>query len=140
MICRKLTAANFRNIEAATVEFSPGVNLLVGDNAEGKTNLIEAIYYISLGESFRGAPESEMIRFGTDDATVSLDFADSQREQNVSVHIFRDKRRRFEQNGVKIFKMSDIVGALRAVLFCPEHLSLIKDGPSLRRGWIDVAI
>lgn len=140
MLCKKLKAENFRNIERAEVSFSPGVNLLVGDNAQGKTNLLEAIGYISLGKSFRGATEAEMIAFGHDSASVSLDFSDSLRDQNISVGIFSGKRRRFEQNGVKIYKMSDIVGAIRAVIFCPEHLSLIKSGPGERRAWLDMAL
>ena len=140
MICKRLKVGNFRNISSADVEFSEGVNLLSGDNAQGKTNLLESIYYISLGKSFRGATESEMIKFDSDFATVSLDFEDSVRTQNVSVQIFRDKRRKFEQNGVKITKMSEIVGALRAVLFSPDNLSLIKNGPSERRSWLDVAL
>ena len=140
MKVNRISVSGFRNIESAEVEFCDGVNLLLGDNAQGKTNLLEAIYYMSLGKSFRGAAEVEMIGFGKDFASVSLDFNDSLREQNLTVRISRDKRRRFEQNGVKIFKMSDIVGALRAVLFSPDNLSLIKDGPSERRNWLDVAI
>ena len=140
MICKRLKVGDFRNIGSADVEFSEGVNLLSGDNAQGKTNMLEALYYISLGKSFRGASESEMIRFGCDSSFISLDFSDSLRTQNVSVNIFRDKRRKFTQNGVKIAKMSDIVGALRAVLFSPDNLSLIKNGPSERRSWLDVAL
>ena len=140
MICRRISVEGFRNIESATVEFTDGVNILVGNNAQGKTNLLEAIYFITLGKSFRSATESEMIGFTSDHAAISLDFCDSVREQNISVRIFRDHRKRFEQNGVKIFKMSDIVGEMRAVLFCPEHLSIIKEGPSLRRNFLDVAI
>lgn len=140
MICKRISVEGFRNIECATVEFCDGVNILVGNNAQGKTNLLEAIYFITLGKSFRSATESEMIGFSSDHAAVSLDFCDSVREQNISVRIFRDHKKRFEQNGVKIFKMSDIVGEMRAVLFCPEHLSIIKDGPSLRRNFLDVAI
>ncbi len=140
MICKRISVEGFRNIESARVEFCDGVNILVGNNAQGKTNLLEAIYFITLGKSFRSATESEMINFSSDHAAISLDFCDSIREQNISVRIFRDHRKRFEQNGVKIFKMSDVVGELRAVLFCPEHLSIIKDGPSIRRGFLDVAI
>ncbi len=140
MICKSISVEGFRNIDAAQVEFSPDINILIGDNAQGKTNLLEAIYFITLGKSFRSATEAEMIGFDRDFAAISLDFADSLRDQNISVRIFRDKRKQFLQNGVKIFKMSDVVGELRAVLFCPEHLSIIKDGPSLRRGFLDVAI
>ena len=140
MICKRISVEGFRNIESADVEFSDGVNVLVGNNAQGKTNLLEAIYFITLGKSFRSASESDMIGFSSDHASVSLDFCDKIREQNISVRIFRDHRKRFEQNGVKIFKMSDVVGELRAVLFCPEHLSIVKEGPSIRRGFLDVAI
>ena len=140
MICKRITVQGFRNIENEEICFSDGVNLLRGDNAQGKTNLLEAIYYISLGKSFRGATEKEMIGFGKDFAYVSLDFRDSVRDQNISVTVSRDKRRRFEQNGVKIFKMTDIVGSLRAVLFSPDMLSLVKDGPSERRSFLDTAL
>ena len=140
MIVDRIKAVGFRNIESAEVEFSSGINLLSGDNAEGKTNLIEAIYYISLGKSFRGANEKEMIGFGKTEAEISLDFEDSLRKQNITVRFSNEKRRKFEQNGVKIFKMSDIIGACRTVLFCPEHLSVIKDGPAARRNWLDLSL
>ena len=140
MICKRISVEGFRNIENASVDFIDGVNVLVGNNAQGKTNLLEAIYFITLGKSFRSATEAEMINFSSDLAAISLDFSDSLRDQNISVRIFRDHKKRFEQNGVKIFKMSDIVGEMRAVLFCPEHLSIIKEGPSMRRNFLDVAI
>lgn len=140
MICNSIKADNFRNIQHAEIEFAEGVNLLHGDNAQGKTNLLEAICYMSLGKSFRGASESEMIGFGEKNATVSLDFTDSTRRQNLTVNFFSDKRRKFTQNGVTVFKMTDVVGALRAVLFSPDDLSLIKNGPGERRSWLDVAL
>ena len=140
MICRSVRVGDFRNINEAQIEFSPGVNLLRGDNAQGKTNLLEAIYYMAIGKSFRGASEAEMIGFGKSSAFVSLDFEDNIRRQNLSVTFYRDKRRKFVQNGVSIYKMSDIVGAMRAVLFSPDNLSLIKNGPSERRSWLDTAL
>lgn len=140
MICRGIQALNFRNIADATVPFSPGVNILYGENAQGKTALLEAIYLISLGRSFRGAHESELIRFGEDYSRISLDYTDSLRDQNITVYISKDKRRQVEQNKVKITRMSEVIGQFRAVMFCPEHLSLVKDGPSERRSYLDVAI
>lgn len=140
MICRGIQALNFRNIADATVPFSPGVNILYGENAQGKTALLEAIYLISLGRSFRGAHESELIRFGEDYSRISLDYTDSLRDQNITVFISKDKRRQVEQNKVKITRMSEVIGQFRAVMFCPEHLSLVKDGPSERRSYLDVAI
>ena len=120
--------------------FSPGVNILHGDNAQGKTALLEAIYFISLGRSFRSAHEADLIRFGEEYSRISLDYTDSVMDQNITVFLSRDKRRHVEQNRVKITKMSDIIGQFRAVMFCPEHLSLVKEGPSERRSYLDVAI
>jgi DNA replication and repair protein RecF len=116
------------------------VNILAGENAQGKTNLLEAIFYASVGRSFRSAFTNQMIRFGCDSADISLNFRDSKRDQNIHVRIFNDKQRLVEKNGVKAQKLSDIMGSFRSVLFCPEHLSLIKDGPSERRAYLDMAI
>ena len=140
MYCKKISVSNFRNIEKAEVEFSEGVNILVGENAQGKTNLLEAVFYSSVGRSFRAVSTAEMIRFGESSAEIELDWRDSKRDQTILFRIFKDRRRIVEKNHVKVDRLSDIVGSFRAVLFCPEHLSLIKDGPSERRGYLDVAI
>ncbi len=140
MYCKKIKVRNFRNIEEAEVSFDNGVNILVGENAQGKTNLLEAIFYASVGKSFRAAHSSEIIRFGESLAEIDIDFNDGVRDQNINMKIFRDRQRKVEKNHVRIDKMSDIVGSFRAVLFCPEHLSLIKDGPAMRRNYLDIAI
>lgn len=140
MICNRISAGNFRNIQNAEVTFTPGVNILLGDNAQGKTSLLEAIYFVSLGRSFRSVHEADLIKFGEEYSRISLDFSDAVRNQNITIFLSRDKRRHVEQNKVKITKMSDIIGQFRAVMFCPEHLSLVKDGPSERRAFLDVAI
>ena len=140
MICQRISVRNLRNIEEAQVSFSEGVNILAGENAQGKTNLLEGIFYPSVGRSFRGAHTSEMIRFGESQAKIDLNFRDAKRDQTISVTLFRDKQRKVEKNGVKMEKLSDVVGSFRAVLFCPEHLSMIKDGPAQRRSYMDLAI
>ncbi len=139
MYCKEIKVEQFRNIEAATVRFTEGVNILAGANAQGKTNLLEAIFYPSMGRSFRGAKTSEMIRFGQKQARICLSYRDK-REQTIEVKIYRERLRQVEKNGVKIDKLSDIVGSFRAVLFHPEHLSLIKESPAERRGYLDMAI
>lgn len=132
---------NFRNIEEASVVFDDGVNLLHGDNAQGKTNLLEAIYFTALGKSFRPVGEAELIRFGAESAVLHNHFHDSVRPQRLTVKLFSGRGRRVvEQNGLKVEKMSDMVGAFRVVLFCPEHLSLIQGGPELRRNYLNVAL
>ncbi len=140
MECQSIKIKNFRNIESAEIIFDPGVNILAGNNAQGKTNLLEAISFTALGKSFRTSHEEEMIRFGAEYAEVSLDFCDSVRRQNITVRMMPGKRRRIEHNKVKVTRLSDIVGVFRTVLFCPEHLSLIKDGPGERRNYLDIAI
>ena len=140
MYCKKIKVENFRNIEKAELDFSDGVNILVGENAQGKTNLLEAIFYASVGRSFRAANTAEMIKFGEQFANIEVFFKDSKRDQSVLFRIFKDRRRIVEKNKLRVEKLSDIVGSFRSVLFCPEHLSLIKDGPSERRGYLDVAI
>ena len=130
----------FRNYDHVFLEFDPGCNVIYGENAQGKTNLLEAISFTALGKSFRTSHEEELIRFGEEFAEVSLDFTDSVRRQNITVRMMTGHRRRIEQNGVKVGRLSDVVGAFRTVLFCPEHLSLIKDGPGERRNYLDIAL
>lgn len=140
MICRKIRVENFRNISFAEIEFCEGVNILTGENGEGKTNLLEAVGYASVGKSFRGASDAEIINFGAESTAVSVDFSDSIREQNITIRTSRSGGRRVELNRVSIRRMSDMVGALSTVIFCPEHLSIIKDGPAMRRSYVDIAI
>ena len=140
MVCNCVRVRNFRNIAEAEVEFCSEVNILAGANAQGKTNLLEAIGYVALGKSFRTVHDEDMIRFGEECAELSVDFTDSQRRQNLTVRMMPGRRRRIEQNHVKVGRVSEIVGQFRTVLFCPEHLSLVKDGPGERRNFLDVAL
>ena len=142
MYCKRVEVKNFRNIKEAKVEFSEGVNVLVGENAQGKTNLLEGIFLLSVGKSFRATNSNEMISFGERSAEISLDYkCDGRiRDDNINIKLFSDKKKIVEKNNLRVEKMSDIVGSFRAVLFCPEHLSLIKDGPAERRNYLDIAI
>ena len=142
MLCKKVELCNFRNAENEVIEFDKGINVLHGENAQGKTNLLEAIYYVSLGKSFRTTHDTEIIRFGEEYASVSLDYESADRDQNITMRMSSNARQRkaVTHNGVKITKLSELVGSFRAVLFSPDHLQMIKDGPSLRRNYLDVAI
>ena len=140
MQCNKITVEHFRNIQAAEVTFSPGVNLLLGDNAQGKTNLLEALSLMAIGKSFRGVRDADLIQFGQDRASIVLDYCDHIRNMRLSATLMAGRKRKMEQNGLPVAKMSDLIGGLRVVLFCPEHLSIIKSGPELRRNFLDVAI
>ncbi len=141
MHCKRIKVENFRNIAFADVKFCKGTNVLLGENAQGKTNLLESIYMTSLGKSFRQGVDRDIIKFGEQYARIQNTYFDGIRDMNISMSIFADKRlKQIEQNGVKIRKTSDMVGGFKVVLFCPEHLSIIKDGPAMRRNYLDVAL
>ena len=140
MQVKKITLQNFRNIKEATLSFSPETNVLYGNNAEGKTNLLEGIYFASIGKSFRGQHINEIISFGEKEAFISLDYESAGRVQNISFALQNNRVREIQKNRVKLRRMSEILGNFRAVLFCPEHLSLIKEGPAERRQFLDIAI
>ena len=141
MFCRNICVENFRNIESANVDFCQGTNVLIGENAQGKTNLLEAIYMTALGKSFRQGTDKDTIRFGEEFCFIKNSYTDDTRDMEISMRIFSDRRaKRVEQNKVKIARTSEMVGSFKVVLFCPEHLSIIKEGPALRRSFLDVAI
>ena len=145
MIAEKLEIYDFRNIAEAVIRFSPGVNVLVGDNAQGKTNALEAIYLFAEGKSFRAKSERELIRFGTKMGGARLTaFIGGSRVESLAMQYFADERdnvrREPLRNAVKVKKIGDMVGIFRAVLFCPEHLALVKGGPGERRSFLDIAI
>lgn len=142
MYCKKVELKNFRNIESCSVDFCDGINILIGENAQGKTNLLEAIFYASVGRSFRASASNEMINFGKRNATISIDYMSDKKEKgdNITIQLFSDKKKTVEKNHLRVERLSDIVGSFRSVLFCPEHLSLIKDGPLERRTYLDIAI
>ncbi len=141
MHCKRIKVENFRNIAFADVELCKGTNVLLGENAQGKTNLLESIYMTSLGKSFRQGNDRDVIKFGEQYAKIQNTYFDGIRDMNITMSLYSDKRlKQVEQNGVKIKKTSDMVGGFKVVLFCPEHLSIIKDGPAIRRNFIDVAL
>lgn len=140
MQCNAVSLVNFRNIESASVRFCPCVNVLYGNNAQGKTNLLEAIYFASIGRSFRSLHAKECIAFGKESAALSVDFEAQGRVQNITMQLFQSRIRSVEKNHVRVSKMSELMGAFRAVLFCPEQLSLVKGGPAERRQFLDIAI
>ncbi len=143
MIAKRVSYSNFRNIEKAEIEFSPGVNVLIGNNAEGKTNALEGIYLMAAGKSFRSPRERDMVKFGADFFEASLIMEDCEREQELYFKAYSAEnahRRECKRNGVTLSRISELIGVFRAVLFCPEHLAIVKAGPAERRAFLDIAI
>ena len=132
---------DYRNYEALSLKFDPGVNLIVGDNAQGKTNLLEAIAYLGSGRSFRAQKTGEMIRFGADFADISGDVFSQERQQSLRWVLFSGSRpRQLYRNGAKKRTAGDICGVLSTVLFCPEDLMVLKTGAAPRRRLGDHAL
>ena len=139
MLIKNIALENFRNIESCNLEFHDGVNILYGNNAQGKTNLVEAIYYLACAKSFRGAKDRELVRFENGFSRITSTVHSSQRDTDLEIRL-SSKPKEIYLNRIKIQKMREFMGNFRAVLFTPENLSLIKGSPSERRSFIDSAI
>ena len=137
MIVKKLVLNGFRNYSSLDVLFCDGVNVINGRNAQGKTNLIEAIYYLAAGRSFRPASDKELIKFDNDSACIRASIVSSEREQTLEARIFHGRRRELYANEVKLKKATELTGRLTAVLFCPDDLTIIKEGAAVRRKLMD---
>ena len=141
MNLQSLSLRSFRNYDQARLEFEPGVNLIVGDNAQGKTNLLEAISYLGSGKSFRAMKTAEMVRFGADFAEIEGKVFSQEREQTLRYLLFPGSRpRQIFRNGAKKKSAAELSGVLPTVLFCPEDLLILKMGSSQRRRFGDLAL
>ena len=137
----ELRLQDFRNYRQLQLEFDPGVNLIVGDNAQGKTNLLEAISYLGSGKSFRAQKTGEMIRFGAEFADLEGDVFSQERTQTLRWVLFdRGRPRQLWRNGGKKKSAAEIAGVLPTVLFCPEDLMILKMGAAQRRRFGDLAL
>lgn len=139
MFCRKMTLQNYRNISSAEVELSPGVNIIYGKNAQGKTNLLESIYIFARGKSFRGTADKDLIKENENFFSVRNEYTDSVRENELYILHSEKKTKRFA-NEVKLDRNIDMISRFRAVLFCPDHLGIVKGSPSERREFLNIAI
>ncbi len=137
MKIKSIHLENFRNFENIDVSFDD-INIIWGENAQGKTNLIEAIYLFTGAKSFRGAKDKELIRFGCEKSSLRLDFSSDIREQSAEI-IIKDKRS-VSLNGVKKKNSAELSNEIKAVVFSPVHLSMVKDGPRERRRFVDGAL
>lgn len=140
MIVKGLELDFFRNYAHLEAQFDPRVNLIYGENAQGKTNLIEAIAYLSSARSHRARYDREMIMLGVDSSFIKGEIFSRDREFTLEAKLFRGKGRQLHSNGVKLKTAGELSGILTTVLFCPEDLYLIREGASARRKFLDSAI
>ncbi len=140
MIVKRLQLNDFRNYLTADVEFCSGLNVVSGDNAQGKTNLLEAIYLCGVGRSPRTPRDKELIRVGAERARVKCTTKDRGGEQSVEIVIDKRENKRVAIGGLPITRMGELMGAVAAVFFSPDELKIIKDSPGDRRRFMDIAL
>lgn len=139
MIIKRFIAENFRNINNCDINFSKGVNLLYGNNAQGKTNAIEGIYIFARGKSFRASEDKELVKFEKEGFRLYIEYEDRYGDNSLEYSFFGRERRR-KKNGYKLEKIKEMIGNFKAVLFYPDDLSLVKNSPEERRAFLNVAI
>lgn len=140
MIIRSLELQNFRNYENAQIEFSEGVNILYGDNAQGKTNVLEAVFLGATARSHRAGRDREMIRFGEEEAHIKYFVEKRGITDRVDMHLKKSRAKGIALNGMPLRRASDLFGNVNVVFFSPEDLNIIKEGPSERRKFMDTEL
>lgn len=131
---------NFRNFAHLSTSFDEHVNVILGDNAQGKTNLLESIYYLTTARSFRAKADKELISFYKSYASIGAELDSQGRRQNIQIRMAQGRPRSILVNGVKLKRVSELYGTLTAVLFCPDDLNIVRDGAVVRRRFMDVCI
>ena len=137
MIVDSLELKNFRNYERTLFSFDPGTNILYGDNAQGKTNVLEALQVCSTTKSQRGSHDSEMIRFGEEEAHIRLLFRKHGIAHKIDIHLRKNGKKGAAVDGVPIRRAADLLGQVHLVSFFPEDLRIIKNSPRDRRRFLD---
>ena len=138
MWIKNIKIQNFRNYEKQEINLNKNINIFYGENAQGKTNIIEAIFLGSMGKSFRAKKDSEMIRLGENQATIELEYEKSDRDGKIKINLNRQKS--IYLNGIKIKKLSELLGNIHIVIFTPDDIDILKGGPQNRRKFLDIMI
>ena len=138
MYIKNVKLKNFRNYDELDVDFKKDFNLIYGDNAQGKTNILEAIYLLGIGRSFQTNQDQELIKIGENSAKVEITYKTKDRAGTITCEI--SDKKSFYLNGIKQKKISDIIGKINLVLFYPDNINIIKGGPQERRKFLDIMI
>ena len=140
MIIKSLELENFRNYSGLSISFDSGTNILYGDNAQGKTNILESIYLSATTKSHKGSKDKDIINFNAEEAHIRTYVIKDNLENRVDMHLRKNKSKGIAINGQKIKKAADLLGLLNVVFFSPEDLSIIKEGPAQRRHFADIEL
>ena len=140
MYIKSLELKNYRNYNDLSIEFEKGTNILYGNNAQGKTNVLEAIYVASTTKSHRGSKDREIINFDKDEAHIKITVMKKDVPVRIDIHLKKNKSKGIAINGIPIKKASELFGILNVVFFSPEDLNIIKNGPAERRRFVDLEL
>ncbi|MBR1812315.1 MAG: DNA replication/repair protein RecF [Lachnospiraceae bacterium] len=140
MTLQSLELENYRNYAKLSLPFSPEINILYGDNAQGKTNILEAIYFCAVSHSHRGSKDRDCIRFGEDEAHIKCFAVKGNFTDRIDIHLKKNHNKGIAVNGIPLKRASDLFGHVNVVFFSPEDLSIIKKGPSDRRRFMDLEL
>ncbi len=135
---KSILLKNYRNYEDLDIRLNKGINILYGQNAQGKTNILESIHLLSTGKSHRSQKDSELIRWNQDDARIKIAYEKENEEQSIEMYLHRNTKKQIKLNGVKLTKIGELIGNLHTVIFSPDHMKIIKEGPSERRRFVDI--
>ncbi len=138
MYINKIKLQNFRNYNEQEINLKKSINVFYGDNAQGKTNILEAIFLCTFGKSFRTNKEKELIKLGKDNANVIIEYEKKDRDGKISISI--SDKKQILVNGIKIKKLSELLGNINIVIFTPDDINILKGGPALRRRFLDMMI
>ena len=131
---------NFRNYASSVINFSDGVNFILGKNAQGKTNLLESIYLCAISKSPKTSKEKQMIHFNSDNAHVLLDFDTIGGNKTIEIQLNNSNKKIIKVNNIPILKLTQLIGELNVVYFSPDELRLVKETPEDRRHFLDISI
>lgn len=140
MKLKKIVLTNYRNYEKAEVDFADTYNIIYGNNAQGKTNIIEAVFLCASGRSHRTSKDNELLRYGQDFFEVKILYSKQTRDEEIHIVFSKGERKKIWINEIQQKKIGSLMGHLNAVIFAPEDLLVIKEGPAERRRFIDIAI
>ena len=140
MFIKRLQMLNYRNYNALDIELCPNVNVFMGDNAQGKTNILEAIYYCAFAKSHRTSKDKELINWNGEHAFISVDVGRERLDKRIDISILKDGKKSIRINKIKIKKIGELFGNFNVVMFSPEDLRIIKDSPGVRRKFIDMEL
>ena len=140
MFIESIELKNYRNYGELHMDFDPGTNVLYGDNAQGKTNILEAVYVCATTKSHRGSKDREIIEFGEDESHIKMQLRKDDVPYRIDMHLKKNKTKGVAVNGIPIRRASELFGIVNVVFFSPEDLNLIKNGPADRRRFIDLEL